>query len=115
MPCGDCRCHAKAGAVKRQKRRWHMMTNHGLEGYLADLGLGLIRTQVGDRYILEALRKEKLNLGGEPSGHILMRDYATSGDGLMSGLVMLSALVEANRPASATLHRFPATHRCTSI
>ncbi len=99
----------KRGLLKGKSVVGTLMTNHGLEGYLADLGLGLIRTQVGDRYILEALRKEKLNLGGEPSGHILMRDYATSGDGLMSGLMMLSALVEGAHPASATLHRFPAT------
>ena len=99
----------KRGLLKGAHVVGTLMTNHGLEGYLADLGLGLIRTQVGDRYILEALKKQKLNLGGEPSGHILMTDYATSGDGLMSGLMMLSALVEGARPASATLHRFPAT------
>ena len=99
----------KRGLLKGKSVVGTLMTNHGLAGYLDGLGLGLIRTQVGDRYILEALRQEGLNLGGEPSGHILMRDYATSGDGLMSGLVMLSALVEGNRPASETLHRFAAT------
>ena len=99
----------KRGLLKGKSVVGTLMTNHGLASYLESLGLGLIRTQVGDRYILETLKKEKLNLGGEPSGHILMSDYATSGDGLMSGLVMLSALVEGARPASETLHRFPAT------
>jgi phosphoglucosamine mutase len=85
------------------------MTNHGLGLYLAEREISLIRTQVGDRYILDALRQKDLNLGGEPSGHILMTDFATSGDGLMTGLVMLSALVESGKPASASLQCFTDT------
>ena len=99
----------KRGQLKGHQVVGTLMTNHGLGLYLAERKISLMRTQVGDRYILDALRQQKLNLGGEPSGHILMTDVATSGDGLMTGLVMLSALVEAERPASAVLQRFTDT------
>ena len=85
------------------------MSNHGLEKYLGGLGLKLHRTQVGDRYIIDAMRKHNYNLGGEPSGHVLISDYATSGDGLMTGLVMLAELVASDAPASTALRRFTAT------
>ena len=86
-----------------------LMTNHGLGRFLADKNIDLIRTQVGDRYILDAMRQHDFNLGGEPSGHVLMTDYATSGDGLMTGLVMLSALIMAGKPASEALQKFKET------
>lgn len=86
-----------------------LMTNHGLGRYLADKKIDLMRTQVGDRYILDEMRQHSFNLGGEPSGHVLMTNFATSGDGLMTGLVMLSALVMANKPASEALQHFTET------
>ena len=85
-----------------------LMTNHGLAQYLEGQGIGLERTQVGDRYILERMRAGGFNLGGEPSGHILMTDYATSGDAIMAALKMLSVLKKADKPASETLRRFTA-------
>ncbi|HCP18030.1 MAG TPA: phosphoglucosamine mutase [Alphaproteobacteria bacterium] len=86
-----------------------LMTNHGLGRYLAESDIELMRTKVGDRYILDAMRQHDLNLGGEPSGHVLMTDVATSGDGLMTGLVMLSALMMADKPASQALQKFTET------
>ena len=97
------------GRLRGDKVVGTLMTNHGLERYFADKSIGLMRTQVGDRYILDAMRQNDLNLGGEPSGHILMTDYATSGDGLMSALVMLSSLLRAEKPASEALFRFDPT------
>lgn len=97
------------GQLKGDQVIGTLMTNHGLGQYLAERKIGLMRTQVGDRYILDALRQQKCNLGGEPSGHILMTDFATSGDGLMTGLVMLSALVESEKKASESLQCFTET------
>ena len=62
------------------------MSNLGLERYLKTLGLGLERTQVGDRYVLEAMRAEGFNVGGEQSGHIILSDFTTTGDGLVAAL-----------------------------
>jgi hypothetical protein len=61
-----------------------VMSNLGLERYLAGLGLGLVRTKVGDRYVVEAMREGGYNLGGEQSGHIVLTDYTTTGDGLIA-------------------------------
>lgn len=97
------------GSLKGQTVVGTLMTNHGLGRFLADKNIDLIRTQVGDRYILDAMRQHDFNLGGEPSGHVLMTDYATSGDGLMTGLVMLSALIMAGKPASEALQKFNET------
>ena len=83
-----------------------VMSNLGLERKLGDAGLKLIRTQVGDRYVLEQMRKSGCNLGGEQSGHIILTDHATTGDGLVAGLQVLAALVEAKGPASALLRQF---------
>ncbi len=77
-----------------------VMSNLGLERFLQDQGVRLERTAVGDRYVVEAMRKGGYNLGGEQSGHIVMTDYATTGDGLMAGLQFLAAMVETGRPAS---------------
>lgn len=97
------------GTLKGQTVVGTLMTNHGLGRFLADRDIDMLRTQVGDRYILDAMRQKNLNLGGEPSGHVLMTDYATSGDGLMTGLVMLSALCMADKPASVSLQKFRET------
>jgi phosphoglucosamine mutase len=76
------------------------MSNLGLERYLNRLGLVLVRTQVGDRHVVEHMRKNGFNLGGEPSGHIVVGDEATTGDGLVAALQVLAAIVQSDRPAS---------------
>ena len=77
-----------------------VMSNLGLERYLEGRGLHLLRTAVGDRYVVEAMRKGCYNLGGEQSGHIVMTDYVTTGDGLISALQFLAAMVETGKRAS---------------
>ena len=83
-----------------------VMSNLGLERKFADAGLKLHRTAVGDRYVLEGMRELGCNVGGEQSGHIILSDHATTGDGLVAGLQVLSALVEAKKPASEILRQF---------
>ncbi|QIK79605.1 phosphoglucosamine mutase [Sphingomonas piscis] len=83
-----------------------VMSNLGLERRLKAEGIGMKRAQVGDRYVLEEMRKSGANVGGEQSGHIILTDYATTGDGLVAGLQVLAALVEGGRPASETLRQF---------
>ena len=83
-----------------------VMSNLGLERHLAEQGLDLIRTAVGDRYVLEKMRSAGYNLGGEQSGHIILSDYATTGDGLVAALQVLAEVVRAGAPASEVLHRF---------
>jgi phosphoglucosamine mutase len=83
-----------------------VMSNLGLERKLAEAGLGLKRTQVGDRYVLEEMRASGCNVGGEQSGHIILSDHSTTGDGLVAGLQVLAALVELGRPASEVLKQF---------
>ncbi len=77
------------------------MSNLGLERYLADRGLRLYRTQVGDRYVVEHMRRTGHNLGGEQSGHIIMTDFATTGDGLLAGLQVLAVMCTQDRPLSS--------------
>ncbi len=77
-----------------------VMSNLGLERYLQRHRIGLVRTAVGDRYVVERMRQGGFNLGGEQSGHIIMTDYATTGDGLLAGLQFLAAMVETGKPAS---------------
>ena len=77
-----------------------VMSNLGLERWLEQQGIGLHRTNVGDRYVVDAMRKGGFNLGGEQSGHIIMKDYATTGDGLLAGLQFLATLVETGKLAS---------------
>jgi phosphoglucosamine mutase len=83
-----------------------VMSNLGLERKLGEAGLKLLRTQVGDRYVLEEMRKKNCNVGGEQSGHIILADHATTGDGLVAGLQVLASLVESGAPASALLNQF---------
>ncbi len=83
-----------------------VMSNLGLERHLAAQGLGLIRTKVGDRHVLEAMRARGFNVGGEQSGHIILSDYATTGDGLVAALQILAEVKRAGAPASEVLHRF---------
>ena len=83
-----------------------VMANLGLERHLAGLGLELIRTPVGDRYVLEHMRKHGYNIGGEPSGHIILSDYTTTGDGFVAALQVLAVVKRMNRPVSEVCHRF---------
>lgn len=83
-----------------------VMSNLGLERFLHGRGLRLERTAVGDRYVVEAMRRGGFNLGGEQSGHIVMTDYATTGDGLVAGLQFLAEMARTERPASELLHTF---------
>ena len=83
-----------------------VMSNLGLERYLAGVGIELVRTPVGDRYVLERMRGEGYNVGGEQSGHIIMTDYTTTGDGLVAALQVLAVVKRQNRPVSEVCHRF---------
>ncbi len=83
-----------------------VMSNLGLERHLEGLGLALHRTQVGDRYVGERMRDSGCNLGGEQSGHVIMADFGTTGDGLVASLQVLSMLAEEKRPASELCRRF---------
>jgi phosphoglucosamine mutase len=83
-----------------------VMSNLGLERHLAAMGLCLIRTAVGDRYVLEHMREHGFNVGGEPSGHIILSDYATTGDGLVTALQVLAVVRKQDRPVSQVCHRF---------
>jgi len=83
-----------------------VMSNLGLERKLEAAGLKLLRTKVGDRYVLEQMRRSGCNVGGEQSGHIILADHSTTGDGLVAGLQVLAALVEAKRSASELLRQF---------
>ena len=77
-----------------------VMSNLGLERYLAGIGLKLVRTQVGDRYVVEHMRAHGFNVGGEQSGHIILSDYNTTGDGLIAALEVLAMVVRSGKPAS---------------
>jgi phosphoglucosamine mutase len=83
-----------------------VMSNLGLERYLTSLGLTVVRTPVGDRHVAEAMRANGFNLGGEQSGHIIMSDYATTGDGLVAALQLLAVVKKLGRPVSEVCHRF---------
>jgi len=83
-----------------------IMSNLGLERYLSSIGLTLERTQVGDRYVLEAMRAKGFNVGGEQSGHIILSDFTTTGDGLVAALQLLSVVKEEERSVSEICARF---------
>jgi phosphoglucosamine mutase len=92
----------KAGVVST------VMSNLGLERHLKSLNLSLLRTPVGDRYVLEQMRQQGYNLGGEPSGHIILSDYTTTGDGFVAALQVLAVVKKLNKPVSQACHRFEA-------
>ncbi|MET0268931.1 MAG: phosphoglucosamine mutase [Sphingomonas sp.] len=83
-----------------------VMSNLGLERFLEGEGLSLHRTAVGDRYVVEAMRAQGFNIGGEQSGHIILSDHGTTGDGLVAALQVLAELVESGQRASTLCHRF---------
>ncbi len=95
-----------AGLLTRAGVVATVMSNLGLERFLADKGLDLIRTKVGDRYVLEAMKAGGYNIGGEQSGHMILLDHATTGDGTVAALQVLAALVMSGKPASELLHLF---------
>jgi phosphoglucosamine mutase len=93
-----------------------VMSNMGLERFLAGRGLNLLRTAVGDRYVGERMREAGCNLGGEQSGHMIMPDFGTTGDGLIAALQVLAVLVEEKRPASEALRCFtPLPQRLVNV
>jgi phosphoglucosamine mutase len=83
-----------------------IMSNLGLERHLQSLGMSLARTAVGDRYVLEHMRDHGFNVGGEQSGHIILSDYSTTGDGLIAALQVLACVKKEDRPVSEVCHRF---------
>ncbi|MEM8571913.1 MAG: phosphoglucosamine mutase [Pseudomonadota bacterium] len=101
---------AQAGKLAKNTLVATVMSNLGLERYLNSKGLTLLRTAVGDRYVVEEMRSGGFNLGGEQSGHIVMTDHVTTGDGLIAGLQFLAAMVETGKSAntlSQVFERFP--------
>jgi phosphoglucosamine mutase len=97
---------AEAGTLRGGGLVATVMSNLGLERLLARKGLDLVRAKVGDRYVLEAMRAGGYNVGGEQSGHMILLDHATTGDGCIAALQVLAALVRSGRPASEVLHLF---------
>ncbi|MCJ7787981.1 MAG: phosphoglucosamine mutase [Methyloceanibacter sp.] len=83
-----------------------VMSNLGLERYLEGLGLGLARTPVGDRYVVEHMRRHGYNVGGEQSGHIVLSDFSTTGDGLITALQLLAVVAQSGKPVSEICNRF---------
>ena len=83
-----------------------VMSNYGLERYLASISLSLARTPVGDRYVLDHMREHGFNVGGEQSGHIILSDYSTTGDGFVAALQVLAVVKKHDRPVSEVCHRF---------
>lgn len=97
---------AESGRLRGKAVVATVMSNLGLERFLAVRKIGLHRTPVGDRYVLEEMRRSDCNVGGEQSGHMLLSDYATSGDALIAALQVLAVIKRQGRPASAALNLF---------
>ncbi len=96
----------KRGLLKGDGVVSTVMANMGLEKYLKKEGLTLERTKVGDRYVVEKMRAKKMNIGGEPSGHVILSDYATTGDGLVTALQVLAVVAAEGRKVSDVCHKF---------
>ncbi|HAX90677.1 MAG TPA: phosphoglucosamine mutase [Rhodospirillaceae bacterium] len=97
---------AKQGRMKGGKLVTTVMSNLGLERFLKTIGVGMVRTNVGDRYVVEAMREQGCNIGGEQSGHMVLNDYSTTGDGLLTALQVLAVIGEAKKPASQVCRLF---------
>ena len=107
---------AGQGALARNTLVTTVMSNLGLERMLSDRRIGLVRTQVGDRYVVETMRAKGYNLGGEQSGHIILSDLVSTGDGLLAALQVLAVLIDEERPASEICRLFdPYPQRLRSI
>ena len=87
----------KRGLLNDNKVVTTVLSNMGFEKYLDEQGIGLIRANVGDRYVLEKMKEYGLNVGGEQSGHILMLDYNTTGDGVLSSIQLVAAILESGK------------------
>ncbi len=101
---------AETGRLKKNTVVATVMSNMGLEVFLKENGMKLVRTQVGDRYVVEYMRKYGLNFGGEQSGHIIFMDYLTTGDGILAALQTLSVMKKRSRPLSELakiIRKFP--------
>jgi phosphoglucosamine mutase len=96
----------KAGTLKGGGIVGTVMSNAGLDRYLESLGLKLARAQVGDRYVIEEMKKGNFNVGGEQSGHIVLSDFCTTGDGLIAALQVLAVIAQEGKPASQAAHLF---------
>ena len=96
----------EAGALAKPGIAATVMSNLGLERFLEGLKLKLERTKVGDRYVVEAMRAKGYNVGGEQSGHIILSDFSTTGDGLLAALQVLAVIVQSGKPASEVLNLF---------
>ena len=90
----------RAGKLQGEGVVGTVMANMGFEKFLEDQGMRLIRTKVGDRYVVEAMRERGMNVGGEPSGHVILSDFSTTGDGLVTALNILRVVAEQGRPVS---------------
>ncbi|MGQ9365950.1 phosphoglucosamine mutase [Azospirillum sp. A39] len=107
---------AKAQTLKGGGLVATVMSNLGLERHLQGLGLTLVRTPVGDRYVVEHMREKGYNVGGEQSGHIVLSDYSTTGDGLIAALQVLAVIQAAGRPASEVCRLFaPVPQKLTNV
>ncbi|HKD23880.1 MAG TPA: phosphoglucosamine mutase, partial [Rhizomicrobium sp.] len=100
------RSWSKTGKLKGGGVVGTVMSNAGLERYLKSLNLSLARAAVGDRYVVEIMNSQGFNVGGEQSGHIVLNDFGTTGDGLVAALQVLAVLAEENKPASEAAHLF---------
>ena len=96
----------ESGQLSTNKVVGTIMSNLGLEQYLESLGIELIRAQVGDRYVSALMREHNINLGGEQSGHVIMSDYTTTGDGILAALQVLSLIAKTGKPASEVCNLF---------
>jgi phosphoglucosamine mutase len=99
-------CWRRSGRLQGNGIVATVMSNLGLERFLKKIGLPLIRTQVGDRYVVEHMREFGFNVGGEQSGHIILLDYNTTGDGLIAALEVLAGIVRSGQPASEVCRVF---------
>ncbi|HEX2761240.1 MAG TPA: phosphoglucosamine mutase [Rhizomicrobium sp.] len=97
---------SKNGTLKGGGVVGTVMSNAGLDRYLSGLGLKLARASVGDRYVLEEMHKGNFNVGGEQSGHIILSDFSTTGDGLIAALQVLAVIAQEGKPASAVAHLY---------
>jgi len=107
---------AKDGRIKGGGIVATVMSNLGLERFLKHRGLTLERTAVGDRYVMQRMREGGYNLGGEQSGHVILSDFSTTGDGLIAALQVLSVLIAADKPLSTLAQQFePAPQRLENV
>lgn len=98
---------ALEGTLSKNKIVGTVMSNMGVENYLKQKGIDMVRTQVGDRYIIEEMRNKEIKLGGEPSGHIIFSRHTTTGDGLIAALQVLAAMVHSKRKLSDMVSEIP--------